>query len=155
MNNQSSPSFDVVYKDWTNGSSSPIYELELGAVYHYFNDSVTKLKEENGSLKVWLDLMTEYCHPKSIRILHKTKAYPFSSWEGLLESSDMMIAEMDNFTKFMSDHYPTVLDKTIRWHMCSNLKWLAEQDHRPPFMPCGDLTGSFLYKVAEALYKRS
>jgi hypothetical protein len=37
----------------------------------------------------------------------------------------------------------------LKWNVPDNLRWLAEQDHRPDYMPCGMLTGVFLTQVAE------
>lgn len=37
----------------------------------------------------------------------------------------------------------------LRWNIVSNLRWLAEQPNRPGYMPCGELTGAFLLKVAD------
>lgn len=37
----------------------------------------------------------------------------------------------------------------LKWNMLANLRWLAEQDHRPDYMPCGVLTGVFLNTCAD------
>ena len=43
----------------------------------------------------------------------------------------------------------------LRWHTGDNLRWLADQEDRPDYMPNGMLTGSFLIAVANQLEEQA
>ena len=58
-----------------------------------------------------------------------------AEWQGKLTNDPMWSHEPD--------------EQLLGWHLPANLRWLAYQDERPGYLPCGSLTGSTLLLMAD------
>lgn len=57
----------------------------------------------------------------------------------------------DQTTDAAVERFPKHDESELGWNIVSNLRWLAEQDHRPGRVPEGSLTGVFLNLCADRL----